>query len=269
MRFHLILYRRLIDIQVRSQMQYRASFIWDLISTGLLNGSYFVAMALAVQNFGSIGGWGMGDLAFLVGMAEISFGLMDMIFSGFDPDTFSNLVRLGRFDQFLLRPINITIQMLGSRFILRRLGRVLGGVAIFLFSLSLSPIIWTPAKLLFLPLMLVGLVMAFGALFIAGSTLIFWTIQPLEAVNILTYGGNEMISYPMHIYPGILQRIFTYILPLMFMNYLPACFILDKPDPLGFPEFTCFLSPLLGALMLWAALRFWKFGIEHYQGSGS
>ncbi|HZU87505.1 MAG TPA: ABC-2 family transporter protein [Anaerolineaceae bacterium] len=269
MRFHLHLYRRLIGIQVRSQMQYRASFFWDLISTGVLNASYFVAMALAVQNFGSIGGWGLGDLAFLVGMAEISFGLMDMLFSGFDPDSFSPLIRLGRFDQFLLRPIDITVQMLGSRFILRRLGRVMGGAAIFLFSLSLSHVIWTPAKVLYLPLIIAGLVMAFGALFIIGATLIFWTVQPLEAVNIVTYGGNEMISYPMHIYPDVLQRIFTYILPLMFMNYLPACFILDKPDPLGFPEFTRFLSPLLGILMLWVALRFWKFGIKHYQGSGS
>ncbi len=269
MRRSLALYFRLVSIQVRSQMQYRSSFLWDLVSTGILNASYFAAIALTVQNFGSLAGWGLGDLAFLVGMAEMSFGLMDMLFSGFDPDAFSPLVRLGRFDQYLLRPVDITLQILGSRFIVRRLGRVLGGALIFLFSLSLSHIAWTPAKVLYLPVVLFSQVMAFGALFVMGATFIFWTIQPLEAVNIVTYGGNELISNPMHIYPAWIRHFFTYLLPLVFMNYLPAVYILDKADPLGFPEFTRFLAPLLGLLMLLAALRFWKFGIRHYQGTGS
>ena len=269
MQHTLQLYFRLISIQVRSQMQYRASFLWDTLSTGILNASYFVAVALTLEKFGSIGGWQVSDLAFLVGMAEVSFGLMDMIFSGFDPDAFSPMVRQGRFDQYLLRPVDITWQVMGSRFVLRRLGRVLGGLVILLLSLGFSNIVWTPLKALYLPVLVISQIMAFGALFIAGATLIFWTVQPLEAVNIVTYGGNELISYPMHIYPDLIRHLFTYLLPMMFMNYLPATYILGKPDLLGFPEFSRFLAPLLGALMLLAALRFWKFGINHYQGTGS
>jgi ABC-2 type transport system permease protein len=250
-------------------MQYRTAFLMDLISTGLLNSFYFVGVVLVFQRFKTIAGWTIGEVAFLAGMAEMSFGTMDMIFSGFDPDSFSLGVRMGQFDQVLLRPIQITTQVFGSRFLIRRLGRVLEGAVILGISLSLNPIHWSVWKVLYLPVVFASLVAGFGSLFIFGSTLIFWTVQPIEAVNIATYGGNEMVSYPMSIYPRWLRDIFTYVIPLLFLNFLPALYFLDKPDPLGFPTFAPFLAPAAALLMMLAALRFWGFGVDHYQSTGT
>ena len=263
------LYTRLISIQVRSQLQYRVSFIMELISTGILNGTYFLSLVLIFERFKSVAGWTLGEVAFLAGCIEMSFATMDMVFSGFDPDMFSRFIRTGALDQMLLRPLSITVQVFGSRFELRRLGRILEGWVIFLVALHLAPVQWTLAKALYLPVVFLSQVLAFGALFMMGSTLTFWTVQPVEAVNILTYGGNELMTYPASIYPPWLQRFFTYAVPFVFLNYYPALFFLDKPDPLGLTPAAPFLAPLVSAAMLAAALAFWRFGLNHYQSTGS
>ena len=88
-------------------------------------------------------------------------------------------------------------------------------------------------------------------------------------MNIFTYGGAEMMSYPMNIYPDWMRKFFTYILPAIFINYYPALFILDKPDPLGMAGFAAFLSPLVSFSVFGFSLAFWKFGLRHYQSTGT
>jgi ABC-2 type transport system permease protein len=269
MRYTLDLYRRLISVQIRSQLQYRASFLLDTFSTAFQVVISFITLALILQRFDNVGGWQLPEVAFLYGMVEIAFGVMDMLFSGFDPDNFGKQVRLGVFDQLLLRPLGITLQVLGSQFVVRRLGRIAQGVAVLVFAVTALHVQWTLAKLLYLPVVLASLVCFFGGLFIVGATITFWTVESIEVINIFTYGGSEMMEYPMHIYQDWMRRFFTYIVPAIFLNYYPALYFLDKPDPLGLPAFAPFLAPLAGAGVLFAAILFWQFGIRHYQSTGT
>jgi ABC-2 type transport system permease protein len=263
------LYCRLIAVQIRSQMTYRLSFALELISTALITVLGFASLAFVFERFGSIAGWSLPEVAFLYGTVETAFGLMDMLFSGFDPQNFGKQTRLGRFDQMLLRPVGITLQVLGSEFILRRLGRIAQGAAVLAWALAQLQVAWTPLKAMYLPVVIASLIAFFGGLFIIGATITFWTLESIEVVNIFTYGGSEMMSYPMHIYQGWLRDFFTYILPAIFLNYYPALYILGKPDPLGLPTLAPFLAPLVGFGLLGLALRFWQFGIRHYQSTGT
>lgn len=263
------IYRRLISIQIRSQMQYRLPFLVDLLSTALITISGFVTLAFVIQRFGSIAGWRLGEIAFLYGMVETSFGTMDLIFSGFDPGNFGRQTRLGRFDQLLLRPVDITLQVLGSDFVIRRVGRIAQGIAILFFAMNMTSIHWTVIKILYMPIVIASLIAFFGGLFIIGATISFWTLESIEIVNIFTYGGTEMMSYPMQIYPSWLRDFFSYILPAIFLNFYPTLYILDKPDPLHFPSIAHFLAPLAGFGVLGIALAFWQYGIQHYQSTGT
>lgn len=193
------LYRRLIAVQIRSQLEYRAAFVLDLLSVVSGTAMSFVTVALVLQRFQNIGGWTLGEVAFLYGMVEAAFGTMDMVFGGFDYDVFGPMVRRGRFDQLLLRPVNITLQILGSQFALRRLSRIAQGIAVFGIALALLDVPWTAAKVAYLPVVFVSLVCFFAGLFIIGSTTTFWTVERVEVLNVLTYGGTEMMAYPMHI----------------------------------------------------------------------
>jgi ABC-2 type transport system permease protein len=263
------LYRRLISVQIRGQMQYRSSFFMELLGTALITLLEYASLALVFAKFESLKGWTLGQVAFLYAIAEIAFGFMDMIFSGFDPSYFGFQVRRGRFDQLLLRPLNITVQVLGSEFTLRRIGRIVVGIAIYVTALELTPINWTPSKIALTVLVVLSQVAFFGGLFIIGATITFWTVESIEVINIFTYGGSYLISHPMHIFPDTLRRFFTYIMPAIFLNYYPALFILELPDPFNMPAIAPFLAPLAGAWVLALALAFWRFGIRHYQSTGT
>jgi ABC-2 type transport system permease protein len=260
---------RLMRIQIRSQLQYPFSFLMDVIGNAIILGFYFIAFSFALSQFEGISGWTLGEVAFIWGITELSFGVMDMLFSGFDYDAFGPVIRNGRFDQMLLRPVNITLQVLGSRFVLRRLGKILEGLMIFIFGLSQINIQWTLIKVLYVPILSISQVLFFGSLFIIGATTTFWTMERLEILNIFTYGGSEIMSYPMHIFPRPIRLIFTFLVPAIFLSYFPAVFILDKPDPLHAPEFVHFIAPVVAVLMMVIALKFWRFGIKNYQSTGS
>ena len=263
------LYVRLISVQIRSQMQYRSNFIADILATSFITAVVFLSLAFVFQRFDNIAGWSLAEVAFLYGMVEAAFGVMDMVFSGFDPQNFGRQVRLGRFDQLLLRPISLTLQVLGSEFIIRRLGRILQGSVILIIALRALQIEWTIVKVIYIPVIFVSIIMFFGGLFIIGATITFWSFESIEIINILTYGGSEMISYPMSIYPSGILKFFTYVIPAIFLLYYPALYILDKPDPFGFPKVVYFLSPIVGLYLLLIGIIYWKYGIRHYQSTGT
>lgn len=68
--FNFAIYLRLINIQIRSQMQYRASFLLDSVSTFFMMVMYFVALSLIFDRFSNLGGWNLGEVAFLWGLVE-------------------------------------------------------------------------------------------------------------------------------------------------------------------------------------------------------
>lgn len=265
----MLLYFRLISVRIRSQMQYRLSFALDALGSTLGTLVEFVSLAAVFTRFGNIGGWTLGEVAFLYGLAEMSFATMDMIFSGFDPDYFSQQIQRGGFDQMLLRPLGLPLQVFSSEFIIRRLGRIANGVAIFALSLSFVQVHWTAGKLLYLPVVYLSGVAFFGGLFVVGATICFWTVQSIEAINIFTYGGVTMLSYPMHIYAEWMRRVFTFVIPAALIIYYPALYFLDKPDPLGLPPVMPFLAPLAGFGVLAAAFAFWRIGLQKYTSTGT
>ncbi len=263
------LYTKLLQVQLRSQLNYRFNFVMEIIATMFLSLVTFGTLALVMLRFQNIAGWTLWELAFLYGLLESGFGFMDMVFSGFDPGNFGRQVRLGRLDQLMLRPVSLTVQVLGSEFLLRRIGRIVQGLAVFILALSNLHVQWTITRLALLPLVFTSLVCFFGGLFIAGSAITFWTLESIELVNILTYGGVEMMSYPMTIYQDWLRSLFTYIIPAVFLVYYPSLYILGKPDPFGMPWYAPWLSPVVGGSVLAAGRAFWELGLRQYQSAGT
>jgi len=263
------LYRRLIAANIRSQTSYRVSFWLESLASFIAAITAFLTLALILERFNNIAGWTLWEVAFLYGMVETAFGVMGMLFSGFDPQTFGVQVRLGHFDQLLLRPASITLQVLGSEFILRRLGRIAQGLLVLGLVFTHLHFHWTVAKLLYLPVVFASLVAFYGGLFVIGATLTFWTVESIEAINIFTYGGSELMAYPMNIYQTWMRVFFTYIVPAIFLNYYPALYFLDKPDPFHLPVMVHFLAPAAGFGILAAGLTFWRYGLRHYQSTGT
>ena len=264
-----MLYLRLVSLTLRAQLANRASFVFDIITTALVTGIYFGTLAAVFGRFGALGGWSLGEVAFLYGLIEIAFALMDMFFSGYDPALFQNYIRRGTLDQMLLRPVRLPTQILSTEFALRRLGRIAQGFVILGWSLTQVAVPWPPLKIAYLLVVIASIVAYFGGLFIIGSAICFWTVQSIEAVNLFTYGGSEMLSYPLHIYADWLRRFFTFVLPAALITYYPALYFLEKPDPSGLPLIMRFLAPLAGGAVLLVAAALWQLGLRHYTSTGT
>jgi ABC-2 type transport system permease protein len=134
---------------------------------------------------------------------------------------------------------------------------------------GLVSLVWTPAKVLYLAISLVSGAGIFIGVFIIGSVLCFWTIQSNELINIFTHGGSMMVSYPVSIFEDWMRRFFMFVVPLAFVSYFPALHVLARPDPLGLPTWLQLASPAVAVVFLLVAGMAWRFGVAHYQSTGS
>src|SRR5438046_2355746 len=78
------LYVRLVGAQIRSQLQYRASFVLQAVAQSTSTVVDFGATVLLFQRFPSMAGWSLGEVAFLCGLGGIAFAVSDMACGGFD-----------------------------------------------------------------------------------------------------------------------------------------------------------------------------------------
>jgi ABC-2 type transport system permease protein len=248
-------------------MQYKRSFALQLVAGFLSTFMELVMMLIFFSLIPSIGGWRLGEVALLYGMAAVSFGLADMIGAGID--AFPAMMRRGEVDRLVVRPCGAFLQVLAADFQLRRLGRVAQGLVALALAQIAAPLHWTAAKALFFPVAILSGTLVFMAVFTIGAAICFWTVETTEVMNIVTYGGEYMSSYPLPIYTVWIRRLFTYGVPLAFVTYYPALFMLDRTDPLGLPPFCRFLSLPLALAFCSVAALFWRFGLRHYRSTGS
>jgi ABC-2 type transport system permease protein len=264
----LTLYRLFVSSRLRSQMQYRGSFLVLLVLSFLGLATEFVAVLILFEHFGELAGWSVGEVAFLYGLASIAFGLAEMFGAGFD--IFPETIRRGDFDRVLLRPHSAFFQVLSADFQLRRLGRILQGVGALGLAVAWTSPDWTLGKLAYLPVVIVCGTVLYISFFMLGATLCFWTVESIEAINIITYGGIEFTSYPLPIYHLLMRRFFTFVVPLAFISYFPSLYLLDRPELDDWPLWLLLPSPAAAALALALAARLaWSFGVRHYRSTGS
>ena len=118
------------------------------------------------------------------------------------------------------------------------------------------------------PLAIVSGVLIYTGVWIALATIAFWIVDAIEFVNAFTYGGNFLSAYPITIFGRWLQSLVVFLIPIAFVAYMPALYILDKPDELGLPEALQYVSPLVALLTVLVARLVWENAVRHYRSAG-
>jgi ABC-2 type transport system permease protein len=263
----LLVYRRLVAAQVRSQLQYRVSFALDLSGAFLISFLDFLAVLVIFHNVPRLAGWSVHEVAFLYAASSISFSLTDLTIGHLDE--FPRKIRDGSFDVLLLRPRGTLLQVIASDFALRRLGKLAQASIVLVYALSTLNIDWTVGRAAMLVVMVPAGSVVFGAVWVTGTCLAFWTTEGGEFTNAFTYGGNSLAQYPINIYSAWLRRFLAYLVPTAFVCYFPALYVLGKADPLGLPSWLRFASPLVALLASVVAGCAWRFAVRHYRSTGS
>lgn len=261
------LYLRYIGVSVRAQMQYKASFMMTATGGFVSNLLEFVGVMALFARFGTLRGWTLPEAGLLYGIVSIAFASAEAAARGFD--LFPNMVKTGDFDRLLLRPRSTVLQLLGQDLQLMRIGRFSQGLLVLLWSACRLGAIWTPTKVLLVVSSVFGGACMFSGLFVLQATMAFWTIESLEMMNTMTYGGVETAQYPLSIYAPWFRRFFTFVVPLACVNFFPSMAILGRAESSGIPIIACWLAPLVGGLFLFAVLQAWKVGVRHYRSTGS
>jgi ABC-2 type transport system permease protein len=262
------LYFRYAAVSIRSQMQYRASFIMLTLSNFLITAIDILGIWALFERFKSLRGWSLAEIALLYGIVHMAHAVAEGAGRGFD--TFDGMVKSGDFDRLLLRPRSTTLQISGAEVQLLRVGRFAQGLIILLWAASALDVRWSAGRVAMLCFATLGGACLFYGLFIVRATLAFWTTEALEVMNTVTDGGRETGQYPLVVYRPWFRRFFTFVVPLACVTYFPVLAILGRDDAaLGSPLWFRWAAPAIGILFMAAMLQVWKIGVRHYRSTGS
>ncbi len=257
-------YFKYIRIQIKSIWQYRMSLFFTLLGQMVNVVGVFTGTYLLFERFGTIKGWSFAEVALCFSIAGIAIAACEVVGRGFD--MFSRFIVKGDFDRVLLRPVGTLLQIFCSEISLAKLGKLFNDFIVFIIAVSILEIQFDFFKVICVFLMIISGIFVFMGIFIMGATVCFFTVQGLEVINILTYGGEQLSRYPLTIYAKGFVRFFTFIIPFASFNYLPLQYLTGRAAG---NELLYFLSPLWGILFIIPAIFVWRFGVRHYLSTGN
>lgn len=259
------LYLRYVGVSLRSQMQYPGSFVASSLGAFASTITDFIAIWALFTRFRQIEGWQFADVAMLYGTISVAFAFADAFTRGFDIFG-EQFVKTGDFDRLLVRPRSTILQLLGYEIRATRIGRLAQGMLALWIGTHLSTIDWTLDAGATIAFAVLGGVALFSGILVLQGTLAFWTVESLEIVNALTYGGVEAAQYPMDIYVRWFRNFLTFVVPLATVSYFPVSAVLGRSAA---GAIWWRLTPAVGFLFFALSLVVWRFGVRRYTSTGS
>jgi len=260
-------YALIARMWLRASLAYRTSFWLTALGNAVTSGLDFVIIVIMFLHTSALGGWSLPQVAFLYGTSGMTLGLADLTVGSLDQ--LGQRVRDGSVDTVLVRPAAALAQLSADRFAVRRMGRVVQSTLVLAWAVSRLHLDWTAGRLLVTLMLLICGSVIFGSVFVAGAAFQFIAADAAEVQNSVTYGGSTMLQYPPTVFARDLVRGVVYGVPLAFVNWLPAMYVLGVPNTLGLPDWFRFASPAAALLCATAASLAWRVALRLYRSTGS
>jgi ABC-2 type transport system permease protein len=213
-----------------------------------------------------VAGWSENEYLFFVGCYFALEGLIETLFLE-NCNEFSDLIRSGDLDFFLLKPIDEQFLLSCRAVDWSTAPNVLMGGAVM--GLALYHLHWPFHPLqaaLFVVLFACGVVMAYCFLLILTSAAIWFTRN--QSLFELWWLFTSLMRYPREIYLSgwayPLGWFFTYVVPILLVVYVPARLMVKAFD-FRFAGITLAAT----AILLVGSRRFFKFALKKYRSASS
>lgn len=236
-------------------MEYRASFLTQMIGMMLNNAVYFLIWVIFFDRFKEVRGWGLEEMFLVFGIVAAGFGASVFLFG--NVTTLADVIVSGRLDYYLSLPRPVLLHVLASSSRASGLGDFTYGLISFLVVGGLRPDYW----LRFIGGMLLAMVVFLSFLIVVQS-LAFWIgnaqLLTAQAINaIITFS-----IYPLTLFDGTAKLLLFTVVPAALVGAVPAEFVRQF-------TWTGLAEMLLGALIFLAlALFLFHRGLRRYE-SGS
>ena len=256
MKNELLFLRELIKLNLASAMEYRASFISQILGMFINNGIYFVFWLIFFDKFGAVRGYEIGDIYLLFGIVALGYGLAYMFAANTGPNL-AYLIAQGRLDYYLVLPRRLLPHVIFSRMSVSTIGDVTFGLMAYLLTGRFHPI---DIMLFLITAVLAGLVLV-GFSIINGSLAFF-----LGNAQQLSQQANGAIVtfalYPHTLFTGWARLFLFTVIPAGFVGGVPVEVVTGR-NPL------LLLGLVLVVIAIWSlATAVFYFGLRRYE-SGS
>ena len=236
---------------IKSALALRESFILQSFFMMLSNVIFFSFWWIYFNNFQSIKGWTLKDMACLYGIVSGSYGIFCVFFGS--ARFIARMIYEGDLDAFMIKPRNLLLQVIGVRSISAGWGDIISGLIMILLSGYA-----TFSKLLLILTMLFSSTCIILAFSISMGSLSFW-IGDAHAISkqlfefLLTFS-----NYPKSIYFGGVKFLLLSLIPSGFIGYMPVEVIRD----FDFGKFLVVISAALVYLLI--AKKLFYLGLKRY-----
>ncbi len=179
------------------------------------------------------------------------------------------LVRTGKFDLYLTRPLSPFVYLVLQQFQYTFLPRMLFSIMFWIYSMRQLQIDWTVERVSYYCFSLLAAFVIFSSITVITGAISFWTIKSEEIVSLFTdnnYGLKNFCDYPIHIYGKGMQGLLTFVVPYAFTGYYPVAMLLGKEVPYSH---VFHLSPVIALVMGLVAYSLWHKGLKRYNSTGA
>lgn len=258
-------YLRLFAVQLRASalllLQYRVDFAINAVLSIFWTGTSIVPLVVLFQRRTTVAGWTWPEALLVVGWFTVLKGVLE----GAIQPSLVNLVeqiRKGTLDFLLLKPADAQFLVSTSRFELRKITDVLGGVAILGYALSRLDRIPAPSAIAASFVLFLVATTILYSLFVLVACLAFIVVR-VDNLSYLFASVYDAARWPASIFRGALAVLFTFVIPLAVMTTFPALALLGRI------RIVPFVASLGGAIVFASVSRFaWTRAIRSYTSAG-
>ncbi len=261
------MYGVLVWAWTRSAAQYPVSLVLLGVGSAVVTGLDALAIVIVFTGADRLGGFTAAEVLFLYATAALAFQASDALLG--NTELLSRHVREGTFDTMMTRPVSPLVQIATERFNPRRPIRIVLPAVLLALVLPRLDVPWTPGRAAVVAVMVVSGTAIFCGIWVLAASVQFVLMESHGATKSLTYGGGFLTQYPLSLFARDFVRGVTFVVPLAFVNWQPALYVLDRPDPLGLPGPARFASPAVAVVTCAAAALAWRTGLRRYRSTGN
>lgn len=256
------LYMSFVIASLKKMMEYRVDCLVGMVSQIAFQVIELIFIWIIFQTTDNIAGWSFEQLLLLYGVMMLAVSVADVFFDS-TYDLGKRLIRNGKFDTMLLRPVNPLISVLGESESQNSLGYIVLAIVLIvtmLFKLEIPITFFLIFKIIYFGL-LGGIII--GGIETIGSASGFWTRKSNEVVWSL-FQLHKLALYPIEIYNKFIRILITCVLPFAFVAYYPT---LDYMN--SYSNYLIFVLPLIAVIIWTIAIRVWNWALSKYRSTGT
>ncbi|WP_158630013.1 ABC transporter permease [Cohnella sp. AR92] len=259
------LFGKLVRLLMKERMAYRADFILSAFAQIISYAGDYIVIWLFIEQFHNLAGWTWPEIAFLYSIGLFSYAI-GASFSFVQMRELEGQVKQGTFETILIKPVNPYFYFVSRGFNLAYIAHIAISGSVLIWAMIKLGLQWTWLDYVYLILALIGgaLIQA-GLLTAIGAMSFIWVRTGF--LFSLFFRLKDFISYPLPIFGSFVQLLLTVGVPLAFINFYPAAFLLSK-EALLIPQWAMWAVPAVGPVCYWISYRFWMYSANKYQGAG-